>query len=98
NMMACVNCWIRKYHFYKGERMVPQCVASTVQHGGGSVTFWSCFAGSRVVDLLAGITDGWRKFFCSHRNAEHREGNELHCRLIKENKRNLSFYMIVRFT
>lgn len=34
-----------------GERMVPQCVTSTVKHGGGSVMVWGCFAGSRVGDL-----------------------------------------------
>ena len=35
-----------------GERMLPQCVASTVKHGGGSVMVWGCFAGSRVGDLF----------------------------------------------
>uniref|UniRef100_A0A672IYI2 Transposase Tc1-like domain-containing protein n=1 Tax=Salarias fasciatus TaxID=181472 RepID=A0A672IYI2_SALFA len=35
-----------------GERMLPQCVASTVKHGGGSVMIWGCFAGSRVGDLF----------------------------------------------
>ena len=34
-----------------GERMVPQCVTSTVKHGGGSMMVWGCFAGSRVGDL-----------------------------------------------
>lgn len=33
---------------------VPQCVASTVKHGGGSVMVWGCFAGYRVGDLYRG--------------------------------------------
>ncbi|KAL6468385.1 hypothetical protein MHYP_G00240620 [Metynnis hypsauchen] len=34
-----------------GRRMVPQCVTSTVKHGGRSVMVWGCSAGSRVGDL-----------------------------------------------
>uniref|UniRef100_A0A3B4GVI0 Transposase Tc1-like domain-containing protein n=1 Tax=Pundamilia nyererei TaxID=303518 RepID=A0A3B4GVI0_9CICH len=32
------------------KRMVPQCVASTVKPGGGSMMVWGCFAGSRAGD------------------------------------------------
>uniref|UniRef100_A0A1A8N175 Transposable element Tcb1 transposase n=2 Tax=Nothobranchius pienaari TaxID=704102 RepID=A0A1A8N175_9TELE len=34
-----------------GERMVPQCVTSTVKYGGGSVMVWGIFAVSRVGSL-----------------------------------------------
>ena len=35
-------------HHRVGEKTVPQCVTSTVKHGGGSVMIWGSFAGSRV--------------------------------------------------
>ena len=36
----------------KGERMVSSCVVPTVDHGGGEVMVWGCFAGDTVGDLF----------------------------------------------
>uniref|UniRef100_A0A3Q4I9P2 Uncharacterized protein n=1 Tax=Neolamprologus brichardi TaxID=32507 RepID=A0A3Q4I9P2_NEOBR len=44
-----------------GERMIPQCVASSVKHGGGSVIIWSCLAGSKVGELYMRGADTLRQ-------------------------------------
>lgn len=53
-------------HHRVGERMVPQCVTSTVRHGGGSVMVWGCLAGSRVGDLSrgTGTLRGFSSYIC----------------------------------
>lgn len=39
------RCYVRRM---KGERMLPQCILSTVKHGGGSVMVWGCFGNGRM--------------------------------------------------
>ena len=35
-----------------GERYHPECIASTVKHGGGKIHVWECMAYERVGSLL----------------------------------------------
>ena len=42
-----------------GECFNPDCIVSTVKHGGGSVIVWGCFGNNKVGDLvrIEGIMD-----------------------------------------
>lgn len=35
----------------QGESILPQCLTTSVKHGGGSVMVWGCFGGGRTGDL-----------------------------------------------